>query len=189
VKKRRRRTTLPASFSITQSSTPVLGNSSASTTSQQTPVLNISSSDKKSVQFGALSAAEFQKDEPTSSAIKPLAQEDANRLFCSPKEVTLQETQQTERTKVNAKILADWETTFQSDDDSDGCYVESYEETAKKRRRRSSGKFLPLVSSIHDSNDCNDDDNSNDDTVTGMTSDRIAGQIIVEAGTQLCGAT
>jgi hypothetical protein len=187
MKKRRRRTTLPASFTTCQSSPAIIMKKSATTSSQQTPTVNIPSSDKKSVQFGALSAAEFQKDEPTSSAIKPLPQEDADRLFWSPKEITLKEKEQTERTKTNAKILADWETSFESDDDSDTFHDASSKESVKKRRRRSTGIFPPFASSRHDRNDYdNDEINEN---VMDIVSDTITRQIPVDFVSPLCGAT
>jgi hypothetical protein len=161
--------------------------SSATTSFQQTPIANIPYIDKKSVQFGAISAAEFRNDEPTFSAIKPLTQEDADRLFCSPKDITIQEKEQTERTKTNAKILADWETTFQNDNDSDQLYEASNEESAKKRRRKSSNRFRPFNSSLHDKNDYGDD--VYDENVMVIVSDTTSRQITTDLITPLCGAT
>ena len=94
------------------------------------------------VQFGALFAAEFLKDEPTASAIKHLADEDARRRYRphddDDDDPSHQEQKhKTQVTKTNSKILAAWESDFPKDDEEDSAM--------KKKRRRSSGTFSPLM--------------------------------------------
>ena len=103
------------------------------------------------VQFGALFAAEFQKDEPTASAIKHLADEDARRRYRphddDDDDPSFQEqNHKTQVTKDNSKILAAWESDFPKDDEDD-------DSATKRKRRRSSGTFSPLLLTPEDQDD------------------------------------
>ena len=104
---------------------------------------------KKSVQFGELSAAEFEKDEPPSSAMKHLLPADARRRFYSHHDDVCSEIDRDpdiERTKANSRILAMWESDF--DDVLDSA----------TKRRRSSGTFIPMRMSPNQALDVAQDD-------------------------------
>lgn len=96
---------------------------------------NIPSSSKRKVQFGALSAAEYERDEPPSSAMKPLREDELMRYSLEQKEVPPEEEAMVKETKTNSLILAEWDGAFDDDSDNDAA--------ARKRRRRSSNVFSP----------------------------------------------
>jgi len=91
----------------------------------------------------------FKKGEPTASAIKPLAPEDAQQRY-SVRSHTNREEEGTAQTKNNSKILAPWV---------------DFEDLLPRRRRRSSTIFSPsrpgrssLLSPDTDGDDDKDDE-------------------------------
>lgn len=151
--KTRRRTSFPCSLpSGIPSNTPTLPPRSNSITQCfQTPILKSLSRDRK-VQFGALSAAEFNRDAPTSSAIKPLTPVEAQKLF-SPTKTKTEEDDETTllETKSNSKILAQWEDDFDEylsesdgeEEEDDGYGNMLFFSDPKRCKRRSSSLFSP----------------------------------------------
>ena len=121
---------------------------------------------QKKITFGALSAAEFQKDEPTSSAIKPLAPEDAQQRY-SVRSNTNKEEEDTAQTKNNSKILAAWG---------------DFEDLLPRRRRRSSTIFSPsrpgqsslLLPDTDDDDDDDDDDDESEDVLDRINDQALA---------------
>lgn len=155
-KKSRRRHSLPGSMLQHGSPTDSLPTLPSTMLHLQTPILPESHEDEvampssvvaarrsRVVQFGALCAAEFLRDEPTASAIKHLADEDAKRRYRphdDEDDPSFQEqNDKTQVTKTNSKILAAWESDFPNDDDDDD------DSTMKRKRRRSSGAFSPML--------------------------------------------
>jgi len=148
----RRRTSFPCSL-LPQgipNSTPTLPPRSNSIAHGfRTPLLNSLTKERK-VQFGELSAAEFNRDAPTSSAIKPLTLIEARQRFSPTKNIEDEST--LIETKSNSKILAQWEDDFddyltesedeEEDDASDDDNI-SFVSNPNRGNRRSSIFFSP----------------------------------------------
>jgi hypothetical protein len=108
----------------------------------ETPAMSASNNNKRKVQFGALSAAEYERDEPPSSAMKPMRPDQISLLYSlEQKEVPPEEATMVEETKCNSQTLAAWDDAFDHDSDDDDRVV-----SRKRRRRQSSNVFSPNVS-------------------------------------------
>lgn len=113
-----------------------------------TPVGTASHS--KKVQFGQTSAAEYERDGP-SGQLTPLPKEVAEERFpVTERQQTSPERKETEETKQNSAILAEWEQDFDSylgssDDDDETEEEEDLELMlfSRKRSRRESSIFCP----------------------------------------------
>jgi hypothetical protein len=100
----------------------------------ESPATSASNNNKRKVQFGALLAAEYERDEPPSSAMKPMHPDQISLLYSlEQKEVPSEEAPMVEETKCNSQTLAAW--------DDDDCVV-----SRKRWRRQSSNVFSPNVS-------------------------------------------